>query len=107
MKILILAALALGGCSTLQAIEPNTIAPEIVHMSHATQHAPFTSTPTEYGVNIAQVTATWDLPHHFYVNVSEGLALNRHYADGNSCGEIEGPREQFTLRLGYAFVVKP
>lgn len=105
-KATLLLAFALSGCSTLTAVIPNTIAPELEHMSHASQHAPFTSSPTAYGANIAQLTAQWNLPHHFYFNASEGVNLNRHYASGDSCGEIEGPREQFTARIGYNFKLR-
>ena len=97
--VVILSAAALSGCAVL----PNTIAPEFEHMSHATQHAPLTEHPTRYGANIAQVTAQWDYGRA-YVSLSEGIDLNRHYP--YSYGEIEGPREQFTARIGYRFTVR-
>jgi len=69
VKILALAfALTLSGC----AVMPNDISPEIVHMSHAVQH--FGATPTNFGVNIAQLTARWNLPHNVHIEMSEGLA---------------------------------
>ena len=90
----------------LNSLIPNTIAPEIEHMSHATQHAPFTNRPTKYGAEIVQVTVTWNLPHDIYIAMSEGISLDRHYNDNNSNGEIMGPREQFTLRIGKTFSLK-
>jgi len=105
MKIIFL-SLALCGCSTMHALLPNTVAPEFEHMSHATQHAPMTDHPGQHYETIAQITATWNLTKHFYVNASEGVSLNPYYNDAHSYGEIEGPREQFTLRVGYTFRVK-
>jgi len=98
-RAIILLSLAASGCAAL----PNTIAPELEHMSHATQHAPLTDHPTRYGANIAQVTAQWDMGAA-YVSLSEGIGLNRKYP--YSYGEIEGPREQFTARIGYQFTVR-
>lgn len=69
VKILALAfALALSGC----AVMPNDISPEIVHTSHAVQH--FGATPTNFGANIAQLTARWNLPHNF---ISKGQRESR------------------------------
>jgi hypothetical protein len=56
---------------------------------------------------VVQVTAQWDLTKRLYVNASEGLSLDKHYAWDNSNGEIIGPREQFTARIGYKFMVRP
>lgn len=104
---LILAA-SVAGCSTLRAIEPNSLAPEFEHISHATQHAPFTSHPTKYGANLVSLTAEWDVGTHVYVTLAEGISLDRRYRDDNGpmCGEILGPREQFTARIGYKFTLK-
>lgn len=92
----------MGGC----AIEPNTVRVEFDHTSHATQHAPFTNTPTDYGSNVANVVAHWDTPAHTFVEIGEGMSLDRHWADTNSCGDVIGPREQFTLRIGRTFRLK-
>lgn len=86
---------------------PNYVAPEFEHMSHATQHQPITSSPTNYGANIVQVTAHWDMPKHFTLDLSEGYDLDKRWAGANpTCGEIEGPREQFTAKIGYKFIIK-
>jgi hypothetical protein len=100
MKCFILGLpLLLAGCATY-------IQPEIVHQSHATQHQPFTDSPTRYGSNQAAVVLGWDLPHNVNVELAEGISLDRHYTQSNQYGEIEGPREQFTGRIGYRFNLK-
>jgi hypothetical protein len=93
-----------SGCT---ALVPNYVAPEIEHMSHATQHAPISADPTNYGANIASVVVGYNLPHHVNIEIADGVALNRHYAGEHSCGEIMGPREQFSLRVRYVFQVRP
>lgn len=91
------------GCASLV---PNYAAPELEHISHVTQHAPFTSSPTRYGANIASVTVGYNLPHHFNLELSEGVSLDKHYSQSNQCGEIEGPREQFSARLRYMIQIR-
>ena len=92
----------LVGCCLL----PNSIRPEVEHMSHATQHEPFTNHPTNYGANMADVVAHWDV-RGAYVEIGEGIALNRASGCGPcgdaGYGEIVGPREQFIARVGYVF----
>lgn len=95
--------LMLSGC----ALVPNTITPELEHMSHATQHRPFTDSPTGYGSNIANLVVGYRLGDHLNLELADGRSLDRHYNYGNSWGEIEGPREEFSARLRYTFVVKP
>jgi hypothetical protein len=92
--------LGLTGC----AVMPDTIAPEIEHMSHATQHEPFTNEPTHYGVEILQATAEWNVGRA-YLRVSEGIALDKRNPYGEAYGDIYGPREQFTAAIGYKFKV--
>lgn len=106
MKAAILTmAAALSGCATLI---PNSVRPEFEHMSHLTQHQPFTSDPTRYDANIASVAAHWNGPHNFYVEVAEGVDLDQHYVrDGRQeYGEVLGPREEFTMRVGWILTVK-
>lgn len=99
----VLLALTLSGCASLV---PNYVAPELEHMSHATQHAPFTNEPTRYGANIASVVIGYNLPHNFNVELAEGVDLNKHYPQSNQFGEIEGPREQFSARVRYMIEVR-
>ena len=98
----------LSGCA---ALIPNTITPEVVHESHASQHEPFTQNPTRYGANLAGVELDWHLPHHIVVSLAEGVSLDKHYTTpqyaAESYGEIMGPREQFIGRIGYQFQVRP
>ena len=96
------ALLILNGCSVLKVIEPDTVRPEFEHISHATQHQPFTNSPTNYGANIASIIVHWDTPKDTYLELGEGMSLDREWY-GRECGEIAGPREQFTLRVGYVF----
>jgi hypothetical protein len=95
-----LVVVLLSGC----ALIPDSVRPEIEHMSHATQHEPCTDHPTNYGVNIASVMLHWDLPHA-YLEVGDGLALNRPNTSGGY-GEVWGPREQFTARVGLIIPIR-
>src|SRR5271156_4558855 len=92
------AVIALGGC----ALMPNSIRPEIAHMSHVSQH--FDEADGHNAINMAQVTVHWDLPKRFYVEATEGVALNAPNGNGGF-GEISGPRDQFTARVGYVFTI--
>lgn len=102
MKYLIL-MLPLTGC----ALAPTYVAPELEHMSHLTQHGVMgvhNDHPCD-GIEIAQITAHWDIGPKFYLDVSEGIALNSQ-SSVNAYGEIYGPREQFTAKIGYKIMVK-
>lgn len=95
MKLITLAALlALGGCVELR---PETVSLEAEHVSHATQHEPFTSHPTAYGFDAVSVAARWEYGPA-YVELSEGAILERCTPDW--CGSLMGPREVFTGRVG-------
>lgn len=114
LALALTASLAITGCatsgstigSTLRAIEPNAVRVEFDHSSHMTQHAPFSNASTNYGSNVANVVAHWDAPGKTFIELGEGYSLDRHWADTNSCGDIIGPREQFTLRIGKTFQLK-
>lgn len=106
MKILAACTLlTLGGC----ALVPNSVRPEFEHISHATQHEPFTNHPTEYGANMANLVLHWDLPRHFSLELAEGVDLDKAYTvyGQPEHGEIMGPREQFSGRISYSIQVKP
>jgi hypothetical protein len=98
--IVLILALTAAGC----AIAPNSIRPELEHMSHLTQH--FGSHPTDDAANLVNVVAHWDTPHHTYLEIAEGINVSPPGSD-NSYGEIFGPREQFSARFGYVIQVKP
>lgn len=99
LAILIVAAVAASGCASLV---PNSVRPEFEHMSHLTQHM---GDSTDYGANMANLVAHWDIKHA-YVEIAEGVDLDRHWPEVNSNGEIIGPREEFTARIGYVFQVR-
>lgn len=102
MRYTLILAIGLNGC----ALAPTYVAPELEHMSHLTQHGVM-GTHNEYikdAIAIAQVTAHWDVGQAF-LEVSEGIALNRKSGE-YAYGEIYGPREQFTAKIGYKFLVK-
>ena len=103
MKTAIFAiSLSLAGCA---AITPDSTRFELEHVSHATQHAPFTSHPTNYGYDEAQVVAHWHVPHSgAYMEIGEGFVLEP--CKNNQCGGLSGPREVFTGRVGYVFQFK-
>jgi hypothetical protein len=101
--LFVLLVVSVTGCASLV---PNYVAPELEHMSHATQHAPFTNSPTKYGANIASVVVGYNLPHNLNVELSDGVSLDRHYAQSNQWGDIEGPREQFSARIRYMIQVR-
>ena len=98
-------AVLLQGC----VLAPDSIRPEVEHMSHVSQH--FTSDHTyysgHYGANTAEIVAHWDLPHA-YIEVGEGIPLDKHWrAVGvEGYGEIEGPRDQFIARAGFIIPTK-
>ena len=67
----------IAGC----ALVPNTISPELEHMSHVTQHQPFTDTPTRYGINIASVVVGYRLGDHLQLELADGV-YNKLSRDG-------------------------
>jgi hypothetical protein len=84
----------LTGCAGL------SVRPEFEHMSHLSQHEPFTDHPTGYGENIANLIVHWQ-HGPLYVEAGEGIALAPYYPASQSFGEIVGPKEEFSFRLGY------
>lgn len=93
-------SLATAGC----ALAPNSVRPEIEHMSHATQH--FGANQTNYGSDMANVVAHWDF-RRAYLELAEGVSLDPRWPHMDAYGETVGPREEFTARIGYVFQVKP
>lgn len=90
--------LLLSGCALL----PNYIGADVEHISHATQHEPFTSDPTNYGSELMNFTAEWAKRDGGpYLDLSEGIDLDP--CQRGFCGEIAGPREQFSARFGWRF----
>ncbi len=106
---LVAVAAAISGCA---ALVPNTITPEVQHGSELFQHQPFTSHPTNYGYEVVDVCAQWNVRHAF-VAISEGYNLSPdrvRWPDGTVAARgalIGASREVFTARVGYTFVIKP
>jgi len=100
---LLCALVSLNGCALL----PDYVGPEWSHASHISQHAPFTSDPTNYGADSLGVTAEWSKPGGGpYVELHDGATLERGWRDGTTqgYGETLGKsREEFQGRLGYRF----
>jgi hypothetical protein len=105
LRMIAIGSIAPAGC----CLVPDSIRPEVEHLSHVTQHEPFTSHATNYGADVADIVAHWDI-RKAYVEIGEGIALDR--ASGCArCGdagygEIVGPREQFIARAGFVFDLK-
>lgn len=80
--------------------------PEVEHMSHADQHRPFTSTPTEYGANLIGVGIDITFKQ-LSVQLVESYNLSPCYQvyGHEEHGEIMGGRENFSLRVQYKFVL--
>jgi hypothetical protein len=98
-RLLLTLPLLLTGC----ALVPNSIRPEIEHMTHISQPEPLTH--PKYAADIASVALHWDLPKHFTLELAEGVVIEPR-SSPISFGEIVGPREQFTMRIGYVFTLK-
>ena len=104
LAILILAAVAASGCASLV---PNSVRPELEHQSHLTQHEPFTDHPADNAANFASVALHWDLAQrHAFFEIAEGVNLSPHWQDPDTYGDVMGPRETFTARIGYVFQVR-
>lgn len=97
---LLLAVLLMDGCAAL----PNTISPVVTHVSHASQHEPFTNHPTNYGFSEVGIQAHWHLFKGAFLDAEEGYNLNSR--DGQACGGLYGGHEVFTATMGWAFQVK-
>jgi hypothetical protein len=72
LKLTALACLLFSGCA---ALEPTAISVGVAHESHATQHRPLTSNPTDYGYAVVpEIGVRWE---HGPVRaeVSEGYSL--------------------------------
>lgn len=97
-----IALAALGGCATL---EPDSLVPEVVHVSHATQHI---VDHTDFGYNEVALAARWRPTAHAVLEVSEGVNVNRKWPSpyGPQYGSFVGPREVFEARFGYEIPLK-
>ena len=107
MKIIgLILCMTLTGC----ALTPDSIRPEIEHLSHTTQHWPIAShaDQTHLQVNTLEIMAHWDVAKVGYLEIGEGLALEGRWNNGpySGYGEVQGPREQFIARAGLIIPLK-
>lgn len=86
-------AIALAGCSTL---EPDAVRVYVEHESHALQHQPFTSNPTNYGDQSVNLELHWQKGPAF-LDLSEGYTFN---GDQMCDYRVCGGRETFKARVG-------
>jgi hypothetical protein len=112
MPLVLLIAVLVSGCSTMRSLEPNTVAVYGEHVSHVTQHEPFTSETTNYGYNTVNVSARWQCEKSpcagAFLEVAEGLNVGRRDdVPFRSYSGLAGPREVFSARAGYQWRVKP
>ena len=105
MKLYPLTLLALAGCAS---VEPTSVRVYAEHVSHLTQHEPFTDAPTAYADNLLNVEAHWQHRGAF-LDVAEGVSLQGRdtHVPWQEYGALIGPREVFTARAGYEFEVAP
>jgi len=99
-------AVAIAG-ALLTGCSHTAVLLEADHVSHASQHAPFTREPTDYGYESLNAGLRWRPVQGLTVDALEGAVLNRHYCDTNSYGAMVGPREVFTARVTYEIQVRP
>jgi hypothetical protein len=96
IKALLATSVLCSGCAVL----PNAVRMDVGHESHATQHKPFTTNPTNYGRSIeAGMTARWTRGR-WSLDVSESYSLQG--TDGGPA-----PHEVFEAKVGYDIWRKP
>lgn len=108
IKLLVLALLAaiVSGCA---AVLPDTVDVHAEHISHVTQHAPFTDAPTRYGANYIGIGARWGKRTGPYLELNENINVDscqRLSGGERMCGGLLGGRETFEGRVGYVFQLK-
>ncbi len=84
--LILMIAISLSGCA---AMYPDTFGPEVMHISHASQH--FGDHPTNYGYELAGGALKW---HRGNFN----LSLGEYY---NADHDLDGYRETFVGRASY------
>jgi len=93
----------LSGCS---ALTPVAVPIEVTHDSHVTQHEPFTSHPTNYGIDTVSVGLKWEPLSHATVVLEDGVILEHFNPELPGYGSFAGPREIFTARVTYEIPLK-
>lgn len=99
MRKLILIVLAFISVSANAAdfsfIIPNTVKVQAEHISSAAQH--FGSNPSNFGADLTEVVAHWNLPYHSYVELGQGYCLD---------GCVKEIKFTTTIRLGFQWQLK-
>lgn len=108
--IILCALVSLTGCAAMHAHGPRVVMSAYAeHISHATQHPPFTRHPTEYGLEaiFGSVTLEAHSDSGWYMTLAEGLNLNSRWHAGRVVGYgcLLGPREIFEARAGYRWTL--
>jgi hypothetical protein len=101
--------LALQGC----ALIPSSIPIQIEHVSHLTQHEPFTSHPTGLEYNSISAGLKWTPARNLSIKITEGVVLGGpvYYNTKNDgretmYGDLLGPREVFSATVEYDIPLK-
>lgn len=95
-----IALVALAGCAS---VTPTSVRVYAEHVSHITQHEPFTDRPEAYGYQSLNVEAHWQHGPAF-LDIGEGYNLNRVIPGAaQGYGALLGPREIFHARAGVEF----
>lgn len=79
---------------------------EADHVSHISQHEPFTNNPTNYGYDAVSVGLRFRPAKGLTVDLLDGRVLEGYYAGSNSYGALVGPREVFTGRITYEWPLR-
>jgi hypothetical protein len=101
LAVLAAIAVAIQGC----ALMPDALEPEVIHVSHATQHI---VDHTDFGYNEIALAAKWAPNDHLRIEISEGVNVNKYWPSpyGPQYGSFVGPREVFDARIGYEIPLK-
>lgn len=90
----------LAGCASLT---PDSVSIFTQHISHATQHEPFTTEPTNYGSDIAGIAVAYTPLSRLHLSLSEGATIEPcdRVLNQRECGGMWGPREVFQATISY------
>lgn len=99
--ILVISVLCTNSVMALDLdFRPDSITSDWTHVSHLTQHEPFTDHPTNYGFNALFLTAHWNFFNdRLHLSISEGAVIEQ--CQYNWCGGLAGKRETFKGTLEY------
>jgi hypothetical protein len=90
---------SLSGCATLA---PDYLKPEVAHISHLTQHRPFTDHPTNYGSEAVGVLVGWQRQ----VVEGNGATAFLEIGEAYNVERLDGMHEEFSARAGFIIPLK-